>query len=646
MKKLFILLLFSGFIYGQSNPIIRLNNMNDSLATFLTNEVDSAITAQLGSATIGDADSLGNFPASDYLKWSDTTSTLATQYDLSQLEVSVISDSTDSLRVDVNQNTANISTNTTNISNLTTLASNKFYLGNGSNVATEVTLSGDVTSTNAGVMSIEDDVIVDDDINSSAGIDATKIANGTVSDTEFQYVDGATSNIQSQINALTAGTVTVLNEGKIYIGSATNVPVEQDVTGDIGITTLGVTSISSGVIVDADINASAGITATKLGAGTVDNTELGYINGLTSPAQTQLTTNASAISSNDTDISNLQDSTTAQRTDINTNVANIATNTADISTNTSDVDALETLANGQIYMGNGSNIASEVTVSGDFSISNTGVGALSAGSIVDSDVNASAAIDATKIHDGSVSNTEFGYINSLTSNAQTQITNNANDISSNDTDISNINTLASGQIYLGNGSNVATEVALSGDVTMDNAGVTYLQANSVSNTEVVSGANIDASKLGTGVVSNTELNYLNGVTSGIQTQFDNLIVTDTIKARGGSYSINIPSPQPNEEIPLGSYKYAYTIDSLKAVLITSGTTDSVGFNMFFDGAGLFATYQTCNDYSPTAIDVTSRDLFTSFGDATIGADEFSHIELDSISGTPSYITITVYFTEN
>jgi hypothetical protein len=32
------------------------------------------------------------------------------------------------------------------------------------------------------------------------GIDATKIADGSVSNTEFQYLDGATSNIQTQIN--------------------------------------------------------------------------------------------------------------------------------------------------------------------------------------------------------------------------------------------------------------------------------------------------------------------------------------------------------------------------------------------------------------------------------------------------------------
>ena len=60
-------------------------------------------------------------------------------------------------------------------------------------------------------------------------------------------------------------------------------------------------------------------------------------------------------------------------------------------------------------------------VSGDITIADTGIAAIGTGVIVNADINASAAIDATKIHDGSVTNTEFGYIGGLTSDAQTQI---------------------------------------------------------------------------------------------------------------------------------------------------------------------------------------------------------------------------------
>jgi hypothetical protein len=82
---------------------------------------------------------------------------------------------------------------------------------------------------------------------------------------------------------------------------------------------------------------------------------------------------------------------------------------------------------------------------------------ISDGTIVNADINAAAAIDASKIADGTVSNTEYQYINSLTSNAQTQL----NNLS---TGISYINTLADGKIYLGDVTNTAQEVTVTGDI--------------------------------------------------------------------------------------------------------------------------------------------------------------------------------------
>ena len=51
----------------------------------------------------------------------------------------------------------------------------------------------------------------------------------------------------------------------------------------------------------------------------------------------------------------------------------------------------------------------------------TGTSVIGTGVIVNADVNTSAAIDATKIHDGTISNTEFGYLNNVSSNIQTQL---------------------------------------------------------------------------------------------------------------------------------------------------------------------------------------------------------------------------------
>jgi len=70
-----------------------------------------------------------------------------------------------------------------------------------SNVTTNANLTGDVTSSgNAAVIAAG--VIVDADINASAAITATKIADGSVTSAEFQYIGGLTSDAQAQIDAL------------------------------------------------------------------------------------------------------------------------------------------------------------------------------------------------------------------------------------------------------------------------------------------------------------------------------------------------------------------------------------------------------------------------------------------------------------
>ena len=89
--------------------------------------------------------------------------------------------------------------------------------------------------------------IANANIKSGAAIDATKIADGSVTSTEFQFINSLSSNAQTQINTK-----------------------------------------------QATINSSARLNANLVGDGSVDNTELGYINGVTSAVQTQINTKASA----------------------------------------------------------------------------------------------------------------------------------------------------------------------------------------------------------------------------------------------------------------------------------------------------------------------------------------------------------------
>jgi len=78
-------------------------------------------------------------------------------------------------------------------------------------------------------------------------------------------------------------------------------------------------------------------------------------------------------------------------------------------------------SSGHILVYDGTDSFDNVAVSGDITLASDGTAAIASGVIVNADVNASAAIDATKIHDGSVSNTEFGYLNGLTGAIQGQI---------------------------------------------------------------------------------------------------------------------------------------------------------------------------------------------------------------------------------
>lgn len=124
---------------------------------------------------------------------------------------------------------------------------------------------------------------------SITALDATQIADGSVSSTEFQYLGGVTSDIQTQINGKQpTGSYITANSADVL----TNKSIDAD--------TNTITNIEN-----ADIKAAAAIAVNKLAAVTasralasdvsgfitpsaVTATELGYVSGVTSAIQTQL----------------------------------------------------------------------------------------------------------------------------------------------------------------------------------------------------------------------------------------------------------------------------------------------------------------------------------------------------------------------
>lgn len=103
------------------------------------------------------------------------------------------------------------------------------------------------------------------------------------------------------------------------------------------------------------------------------------------------------------------------------------------------------LASAEILVGNSSGLAQARAVTGDIAITNAGVTSIAAGAIVNDDVSASAAIDYSKLA-----------------------------------------TLTSGNILVGSAGNVATSVAMSGDVAIVASGATTIQAGAVGLTKLAS----------------------------------------------------------------------------------------------------------------------------------------------------------------
>jgi len=167
-------------------------------------------------------------------------------------------------------------------------------------------------------------------------------------------------------------------------------------------------SIPEGIVVTATL-ADGSVTLAKLAADSVNGTKI---------ADDSINSEHYVDASIDT--AHIADAqiTTAKITDGNVTLAKLATDSVDGTKIADDSINSEHYVDGSIDT---AHIADSQITTAKIADSQITSAKITDGAIVNADINASAAIAATKIHDGTISNTEFGYLNGVSSNIQDQI---------------------------------------------------------------------------------------------------------------------------------------------------------------------------------------------------------------------------------
>jgi hypothetical protein len=208
---------------------------------------------------------------------------------------------------------------------------------------------------------------------------------GTVSSTSFST--NTTVNVTWDSGSLSSEAIT-----NVYISalSKTNSSIP---TGIIGTTNIDDDAVTTAKIADSNI------TVAKMAVNSVDSDQ--YVDG-------------------SIDTAHIADAqiTTAKITDSNVTTAKIASDAITGAKIADDSINSEHYVDGSIDTAHIAN--SQITLD-KMASDSVNSSKIVDGSIVNADVNASAAIDATKIADGTVTSTEFQHINTLSSNAQTQL---------------------------------------------------------------------------------------------------------------------------------------------------------------------------------------------------------------------------------
>ncbi len=432
----------------------------------------------LGQILIGNGAGLGSFPIS-----GDATMSATGAFTLAS--TSVVPGTYFSTTVDAKGRVTN-GTNPTTLAGFgitdalgTGLNSGNIYVGNSSNIASQVTMSGDASLSNSGVLTLANTSVAPGTYFSTTVDSKGRVTNGTNPTTLAGF-------------GITNGLSTTLNNANILVGNGSNIASQVVVTGDAtlandGTLNLSNTGVTAGTYRSVTVSSKGRVTS-----GTNPTTLAGY--GITDAISSSLTNGQVFIGNainQATGVAISGDATLANNGTLtlsNTGISagsyrSVTVNSQGRVTSGTNpttlagygiTDAISTtLNNGQIFIGNISNQAIGVAISGDATLGNDGTLTIS-------------GIDGVSVTSTNVGNwnTAFGWGNHAGLYRPLSYVPDWSEITNTPTSLSGYgitdaisSTLTSGQVFVGNVSGVATGVSFSGDATLANDGALTL-ANS------------------------------------------------------------------------------------------------------------------------------------------------------------------------